>query len=79
MPYIFVLANFPITDNLIEQGEGALLAAARATLPTVSPILIWRQEKLPTPRVISEAEAAALPEGQIVTKVMARGNIRWRD
>ncbi len=77
-PYIFALTNFPITANVIEQGEGALLAAARATLPTASPILIWRQEELPTPRVISGAEAELLPERDIIGRVMARGNVGWR-
>lgn len=77
-PYIFALTNFPMTNNLIEQGEGALLAAARATLPTASPILIWRQKELPTPRVISGPEAAALPEGEVIEQVMARGNVGWR-
>ena len=77
-PYIFALTNFPMTDDLIEQGEGALLAAARATLPTASPILIWRQETLPTPRVIGSDEASALPEGGVIERVMARGNVGWR-
>lgn len=77
-PYIFALTNFPMTDDLIEQGEGALLAAARATLPTASPILIWRQSELPTPRVITRAETAALPERQVIERVMARGNVGWR-
>lgn len=77
-PYMFALTNFPITDNRIERGEGALLAAARATLPTASPILIQRQERLPEPRVIDREEASALPEGRLICRVMARGNVRWQ-
>lgn len=77
-PYIFALTNFPMTDNRIERGEGALLAAARATLPTASPILIQRRDSLPKPRVIDGAEASALPEGRIVGRVMARGNVGWQ-
>ena len=77
-PYIFALTNFPMTDNRIERGEGALLAAARATLPTASPILIQRQETLPQPRVIDRAGALALPEWRLVGRVIARGNVGWQ-
>ena len=77
-PYIFALTNFPMSNNRIERGEGALLAAARATLPTASPILIQRQETLPQPRVIDRAEALALPEGRLVGRVIARGNVGWQ-
>lgn len=77
-PYIFALTNFPITKGMIQQGEGALLAAARATLPTASPILIRRRGELPTPQVVNRAEAAGLPEWQVIERVMGRGNVGWR-
>ncbi|MEY4255082.1 MAG: hypothetical protein RLZZ141_309 [Pseudomonadota bacterium] len=78
-PYIFALTNFPITGNIVQRGEGALLAAARATIPTASPILICRRDELPTPEVLPKQQVMeTMREHKVIERVMKRGNVHWK-
>lgn len=78
-PYIFALHNFPIRNNLIQSGQGALLAAARGTLPTASPMLIVRTETTPVPCIKSKDELlSTVDERDRLKQILARGHVDWR-
>ena len=78
-PYIFSLANFPITGNIVQRGEGVVLVAARATIPTASPILICRREELPAPEVMPRQKVTEIMrEHRVIDRVLKRGNVSWR-
>ncbi len=77
-PYIFVVSGLPVTDGLVERGEGTTLVASRAARPSASPLLIVRRGEKPEPRVLAgEADRKSVPEWRAVEKVMARGYVHW--